>query len=400
MNYDLIFFIIFVIIIYIFFRKNRKKFEVQGKIFALYRTKLGLNLMQKISKYPRWLLHTFGALGIFFGFAGMILIFWTLLQGTLKLIFVKNAQPVLAPVLPGVSIPGLPILSFWHWIISIFIVAVIHEFSHGFVACFHKIKIKSSGFAFLGPIPAAFVEPEEKELKKKSNYAQLSVFAAGAFSNIITGLLFFLILSFILTPSVNSMFEVNGVQIASLEEKYPAFLAGLKVGDNIAEINGIKISNVQEFTDQLKDKKPGDKVVIKTEKGLIYQITLEKNPNNVNRGYMGVTVSSVETVIKESIKSKYGIFLPHLLSWINTLFFWLSAISIGIALFNLLPLGPIDGGRMFYTGLFALFKNEKKVKIMWTFVTYLIIVMIFVNLLPYLIRLFKFIFIPIIGLFG
>ncbi len=400
MNYDLIFFIIFAVLLYIFFRKNRKKFEVQGKIFALYRTKLGLKLMDKIAKFPKWLLHTFGTLSIILGFAGMLLIFWTLIQGTFKLLFVENAQPVLAPVLPGVSVPGLPTLSFWHWIISIFIVAIIHEFSHGFMARFHDIKIKSSGFAFLGPILAAFVEPEEKQLTKKSKYAQLSVFAAGPFSNILTGLLILLISSFLINPAVGSLFESKGVKIASLDEKFPAFAAGLKVGDEISEINGIKINGVQDFTNQLKDKPPGEKVIIKTDKGLIYQITLDKNPNNNEKGYLGVTITSSETIIKDSAKERIGSFLPWALFWISTLFFWLWVISIGIALFNLLPLGAIDGGRMFNTLMLLIFKDEKKAKIILTTISYIVLGLIVINILPYIIRLLKFIFVPILNLFG
>ena len=144
----------------------------------------------------------------------MIFIFYYLIVATYKLIFVPNAIPALAPVLPGIKVlPGLPILGFWHWIITILIVAGIHEFSHGIYARYHKIKIKSSGFAFLGPILAAFVEPDEKQLKKKSKKAQLEVFSAGPFSNIITGFLLLLFIPLIFTPIGNAIAQPDGLII-------------------------------------------------------------------------------------------------------------------------------------------------------------------------------------------
>ena len=61
---------------------------------------------------------------------------------------------------------GVFYVPFFYWIISIFVIAVVHEFSHGLIARANNIKVKSSGFAFLALlvpiIPAAFVEPDEK----------------------------------------------------------------------------------------------------------------------------------------------------------------------------------------------------------------------------------------------
>src|SRR3989344_2457524 len=111
MNLDLIFAIIFYGIIYILFLKFRNKFEIQNKIFVLYKTKLGLKSMDSLAKkYPR-ILNFLGYISILIGFVGMIFIFYILIDGTLKLILTPASQPVLSPVLPGVQIPGLPILS-------------------------------------------------------------------------------------------------------------------------------------------------------------------------------------------------------------------------------------------------------------------------------------------------
>ena len=195
MNWDLILLLVFFFLVYIFYLTHKKKFEVQGKIFFLYRTKFGLKFMDKLSKFSPKSLNVIGIIGIITGFLGMIMMFLLLVQMTFKLIIQPTSAPGLVPVLPGIKVsPLLPVLSFWHWIIIIFIIALVHEFSHGIYARLNNIKIKSSGFAFLGPIPAAFVEPDEKQMQKKGIYAQLSVLSAGTFANLIMTAVFLAIM--------------------------------------------------------------------------------------------------------------------------------------------------------------------------------------------------------------
>ena len=50
MNLDLTLALIFYTLLVIYIMKNKSKFEFHGKIIALYKTKLGLKLMDKISK--------------------------------------------------------------------------------------------------------------------------------------------------------------------------------------------------------------------------------------------------------------------------------------------------------------------------------------------------------------
>ena len=147
-NLDLIFALVFYGLIFLFFITHRKKFEVQWKIFVLYKTKIGLKLMDRISKiFPKcW--EYLGYLGVVVGYLGMVAILYTLVIGTYRLISVPDATPAVAPLLPGINIPGLPGLNFWHWILAILVLAVVHEFSHGLYARLYNIKVNSSGFAF------------------------------------------------------------------------------------------------------------------------------------------------------------------------------------------------------------------------------------------------------------
>jgi hypothetical protein len=191
-------------------------------------------------------------------------------RGLIDLILQPTQPATLGLVLPGVKIPGSPVfVPFWYGIISIFIVAAIHEFFHGVYSRLYKVDVKSSGVAFLGPILAAFVEPEEEQLKKRSKLAQLSVFAAGAFSNMLTAAIVLLVMLFIMIPLTNSMVDVS---VSQVEKDFPLYNAGLQPGEMIMEVNSKQVTNVPSFTEAIKDIKPDDKVIIKTDKNAYIEL--------------------------------------------------------------------------------------------------------------------------------
>jgi membrane-associated protease RseP (regulator of RpoE activity) len=391
MNKDILLAIIFYFILLLLYLRFRKKFTVQGKVFVLYKTKLGLKLMDKLSKLPPRMLRIIGDLGIFAGFAGMIAMFFLLIKGAYKVIFVPDSVPLLTPVLPGISIPGLPTLSFWHWIISILVISAVHELSHGIYARFSGIKIKSSGFAFLGPILAAFVEPDERTLVKKSRREQLRIFSAGPFGNIIFFFIAFLLTGIVVAPVVLSTMEYQGIQVTSVEENSPAFKTNISAGDVILKINNREISNPAEFVYATRTLVPGEEASITTEKN-VHTFRLSAHPTNSSKGYIGISVSSKGAGFSEEALNKYGKPLLDSLLWAFTLIVWMYVISFGVGLFNLLPLGMVDGGRIFYTSVLFFTKDEKKAKKIWIYTAFLCVALIVINLAPFFINLFSSIF--------
>lgn len=384
MNYDLLFVIIFYFILYLLFVIYRKKFEVQGKFFILYKTKLGLKLMDKLSRHKK-LLDFLGFLSVVTGFVGMAFIFYILIKGTYSLLFISNAVPVLSPVLPGIKVAaGLPVLSFWHWIIAILLIATIHEFCHGIYARRYGIKIKSSGFAFLGPLLAAFVEPDEKQLQKSKNKVQLQVLSAGPFSNILFAGLIILITSLILNPISGAIIQEKGVTIVSIDKTMPINKSFLTEGMNIEKVDDVVIKNREQFINILDKYKPGDKIFIFSN-STYYEVELGTDSVGSEKAKLGVFVAPVSVGLKDEIKDKYFDFYP-IYSWIVELMFWLFAISLGVGLFNLLPLGPVDGGRMFYVAMLGIFKNESLAKKIYLFATWVCLLLIFVNLLPFIFK--------------
>mgnify|MGYP001558467171 CR=1 FL=1 len=380
--------IVFLIALTIFVYLKRRNLDTKQIIpyflyFSMYKTTLGLRLMDSVAKKYRKIMIFIGYVGILIGFIGMILISYGLISNIYVLFTKPEAQPGVGLVLPFKA-KGIFFVPFFYWIISIFVIAVVHEFAHGMLARTHNLKVKSSGFAFVSLIvpiiPAAFVEPDEKELRKRPHKEQLSVFAAGPFSNVVFAFLFLAIASFIFAPIANAMIEPNGVKVTDyVKEKgpFPAENVGIKIGEVIQEVNNKPTHYVNNLSTVLRSKKPGDVVTIKTDKAS-YEIKLAKNPENESLAYIGAYLEQ-STKIKDNIKINYGEFLSNALIWVSGLFVILFILNFGIGLFNLVPIGPLDGGRMLQLVLHRMFDKEKGDKY-WYYIGMFFLVLIFINI--------------------
>ncbi|MBI4143289.1 site-2 protease family protein [Candidatus Woesearchaeota archaeon] len=388
MDFQTIAAISFVAALTIFVYLKRKRLETKQLIpyflyFSMYKTKLGLKLMDSIGKRHSKIMSYIGYLGILVGFLGMALISYGLVNNIYLLFTKPEAQPGVGLVLPFKA-KGVFFVPFFYWITAIFVIAVVHEFAHGVIARAHNLKVKSSGFAFLGlivpVIPAAFVEPDEKELRKRPHREQLSVFAAGPFSNILFAFFFLAVASFIIAPVANAAIEPNGVKITDyVNEKgpFPAEKAGIRIGESIQKVNDVPTPYVGNLSSVLKSKKPNDAVTIKTDKST-YELKLAKNPENESMAYLGAYLEQ-NTKINESIKARFGEFLPNALIWVYGLFVILIVLNFGIGLFNLVPIGPLDGGRMLQLALHKFFDKEKGDKY-WGYIGLFFLVLIFINI--------------------
>jgi membrane-associated protease RseP (regulator of RpoE activity) len=126
----------------------------------------------------------------------------------------------------------------------------------------------------------------------------------------------------------------------------------------------------------LKGKKPDETVFIKTDKSF-YEIKLAKNPENESLAYIGAYLEQ-STKIKDNVKINYGEFLPNSLIWLYGLFVILFILNFGIGLFNLVPIGPLDGGRMLQLPLQKYFGEENGNKVLM-YVSFLFLIIILVG---------------------
>lgn len=444
---DLIFLIIFVIFLLIFLFKNRKKLKREG-IFFLYRTKKGIEFIDKFARKNKKLIYIISNFSIFFGYLFLIIsiilflfslrIFYTLKK-------VPNIPPIM-PIFPYITeifkIKFLPPFYFIYWIIIILIIAISHEFAHGIFAKAYGIKLKSTGFGFLGPFILAFVEPNEKEMERKKIKNQLGILSAGSFANFLIALIFIIILQIFfllfykpvgiygylwameevnisdlkvdllnLNITFPLKFEINNktyyltkdlleIQKDLIKENKkiflyidsPAYRANLTGA--IISIDGKKVENMKDVIKILENKKPGEIIKIKTEIKE-YEIKLISHPKNSTKAFLGISFISIPSKITYLFLFQYYKFNPYLkvksnneiFDFFRDLFYWLIIISLSVAFFNMLPFAFLDGGKFIYLTFLSIFKNKKTASILFTLINLFIIAILFLIMFFWFIKI-------------
>ncbi len=385
MSIDGIAALIFVVFLGIFLWHKRHKVELQKALFpilyvVMYRSSFGLKSMDRLAKkFPR-VLRIAADIAVILGFIGMILIGAQMIWNTVDVFTNAEGVPGIQPVLP-IEAKGVFFVPFVYWILSIFLLALFHEFAHGVIARAYNIPVKSSGFAFLclilPVIPAAFVEPDEKVIQKRPYRQQLGIFAAGPIANMLFAAAMFG-LFFLISPALSAAFDSQGVELVKVSADSPAFAAGLRENDIIVGLDGVSVTVVENMTKILNISHPGDKLSIQTMNNS-FIVALGANPKNASKSFLGVQTRT-HLVTKAEFVAKYGAWLPPALKWFTGLIFWLFMLNIGIGLFNLLPIGPLDGGRMFQLVCFKLFKNKATAIRIWGLVSVFFVVLILANM--------------------
>jgi len=356
MSYDIAFLVLFCIIAGLVLIIHRKKVGREGPIF-LYRTQIGIKIIDKISKkYPK----TLNALSYVIIFAGYILtamMIWLLVQIVwlfskpeyVQMIKIPPLMPFI-PYLPQLfKVEWLPPLYFTYWIVITAVVAIAHEGFHGIYARLYNIKIKSTGFGFLGPIMTFFVEPDEKAMKKAKPRHQMAMLGAGVFGNLLCAAVFFFILllffSLAYTPS-GALFNtysystipitaaanasvgtdkiiLDGMNLTQITfenhsfyiwenhlQTYKDYETGLiniyqdmpalhaKLNGAISAINDVQVKTSTELGTQLEKYKPGDSVTIETKNKTgttEYKLVLGEDYDKKGRAVLGIGVLMPKT---------------------------------------------------------------------------------------------------------
>ena len=374
--YSLVFLIVYI---------NRKKFEVHGKLVYLYRTKIGISLMNFMAEKARRLVKLLGYFGIVIGFIGMILTFILILSLTYKLLMNEPGAGGASPVIPGLPIAGtglvFPLITGW---IVLFIIILVHEFSHGVVASAYKIRIKNSGLAFFGPILGAFVEPNEKALARQKDLVQHSVFAAGPFSNFLTVIVAMLIIWALLNPITNILSIPTGVIIYS-QPGLPAEKAGIENGTVITRIYGGSVNTVEDFRKAMANIGPNKNIELRSDDN-IYPVTTTESPDDPSQGYLGVWILGEKSELRND--NFLNQILLKIINWFKQLLGWLAFLSLNIGLINLLPIFITDGARMLKIFFERIIPNKGKSMSLWLFFNWAslfsLLILVFLPLLRWL----------------
>jgi membrane-associated protease RseP (regulator of RpoE activity) len=356
--------------------------------FLFLRTQKGKNLMDKMAalrttkplgSFSLYLFPIIGAVG----FTLILFSAWVMLANAPVRELVRESGPFVHLLLPGLN-PLVPI--FYGWF-ALVVAMIVHEGSHGVIARYFKLKIKSSGLILLFILPiGAFVDIDEEELKKIEARKTGRVMAAGPMSNFVVALISLIGLMLV----VSSMSPIpDGIGVWGTEVDGPAHIAGITPKDIILSIEDIDVDSLTDVSNALSNFEPGDVVsvnILHEGKEILYNVELAASDNS-STPFMGTRLLSPNTIsnilgnytqpriLEEPRTILIYLFLPTFsmgqelvpfsgsmvnfytsplgdVTFIiaNTLF-WLWFVNFNLAIFNALPLYPLDGGQALRTAL-------------------------------------------------
>jgi membrane-associated protease RseP (regulator of RpoE activity) len=250
MAYEVYFYALFIVILYILIVYILWKNKILKKLnisffgpFLMWRTKRGRVFIDKVSQRRRFW-NIYGILSVIIIIIAMVLISIIILLGSIAAIDAR-AKPL--PPEQILALPGLnPLIPLWYGIFALAIAVVVHEFAHGILARFAKVKIKSLGILlFIVPM-GAFVEPDEKQMETVKKSHRVKIFSTGPATNIIFGLLCAMIFSWCFMASLSPI--EDGVIIFNAYEG-PTELSTPEIesGMEIIDINGEPIDDYSDF---------------------------------------------------------------------------------------------------------------------------------------------------------
>ncbi|PJB21662.1 MAG: peptidase M50, partial [Euryarchaeota archaeon CG_4_9_14_3_um_filter_38_12] len=149
--------IAWLVLIYILNRKKileKHHMSLSGPILLVHTT-TGRKTIEKIARKKIW--KGFGNFAVVLCVAVMIFMVVMLCWSASIATQIPESMAPSPRMLIGLPIIN-PIIPLWYGLLGLIIAMVVHEFSHGILAAFAKVKIKSLGVLFLVLPLGAFVE--------------------------------------------------------------------------------------------------------------------------------------------------------------------------------------------------------------------------------------------------
>lgn len=297
------------------------------------------------------------------------------------------------------------------FLIVIGIVVVFHELGHFWVAKLEKVKVKEFAIGFgpivfskrkgdllysirllpLGGFVRLFGEtPEEVgegSFLESSPWSRFKIISAGPLMNF-----FLAVLVFFFVFLFNGYPDLSICRIGEVLPNGPAEKAGLRPGDEIISVNGVRVSKWGELASTIHSK-PGEVLkleVLRDGQKLFIEVIPEYNPN-LRIGLIGITpwiekynplgsmlystkytlgvsyfmLSAIGRMLlrKERVDIRGPVAVAQLAGqaaksgWLNFLSF-IGIISVNLAFINLFPLPALDGGRLLFIAFEILFRKR------------------------------------------
>jgi len=236
----------------------------------------------------------------------------------------KGGQRVASfvPLIPGVTVPFDVLLNLM-WIIAI--AMVVHELFHYLACVWQGVPVRSAGVGLLFVFPIAFVEPDEDVLMKVSSLVRARIYSAGPSANAVLAVIA-IILGFMLIS--------KGIYVVKVDPNTPAWKAGIKPGDVIIEINGVRVDDLSRLRELIKSSEVLRVTVLRGGKELTLVVYRDHHK------LIGIYV------LPWAPKGPLSSLGPEAAIAVAQSVFWAQGVNLGLAVVNALPMIITDGGKL------------------------------------------------------
>jgi membrane-associated protease RseP (regulator of RpoE activity) len=376
MNYEVASVIVFFSVISYMLWKDRDKSDF-SKGIIIRRMYTGRRALDAMVKNNKRLFTVLGNLSVIVAIATAF--FGTLFLLIFPMIFGQKSLGLVLPTVGGFQYPG-PIISIpiWYWLISVFIIMAVHETFHAIMSRLANVRLNNYGLIFFFFLPiGAFVDPDMKKVMRLDVMPRLRIYAAGSFGNFLTALVMICLIfstSYVLSRTIQSVPIIHETL-----EGYPAHEVGLS--GTVLEVNGIQIESMGDFTEFLLNADVGDELEIVTTDGT-YTLTTVESPHDPTQAYLGIhldyTFYKYITGPYEGQKIQMSV-LRTIVFW-EGLLSWMLILNVGVAIVNLLPMKPLDGGYIFEEVVKDRLNSQESVKKVTKYVSILVLLLVVYNL--------------------
>ena len=215
----------------------------------------------------------------------------------------------------------------------------------------------------------------------KALWRRALIIFAGPLANILAAVAIFAVVLMISGAVTDVRPEVREIEPGSMADR-----VGIQVGDRLVAIEGDRIESWEGFTRAVAERRPGEEISVTVERGgaeRTFTGELGADPANADRALVGVRPEVVKTrygplesvglAVRQVVRVSglLGVFVGDLVTGERSLYnnvtgpvgiasvgsasveqgFFpqlLALISINLALFNLLPILPLDGGHLLF----------------------------------------------------
>jgi len=280
-------------------------------LYALYKSTRMNAFLSRVGSWRPGIWRVFGNIGVASFFGQVAFMSYILFQNLYRFIFVpKEASPVM-PLIPGVTISfqSLP----W-FLAAAGVVILLHELGHGVQCVVEGVKVKSAAVLVAILTIGGAVEPDEDSIKGAELMSRMRIFSIGSFVNLVTGLVI-AILFYIMSGQIPG-FTSSAFRSLCLVLTWVALACILTCLTLTFPITAL------------------DSRRLRARKGL-RRLFRGSVALALASSFAGVVVTITFFISNVRLPDAVWVFLH-----------WLYFLSINLALMNMLPIYPLDGGHM------------------------------------------------------